>query len=408
MTKLVWLAILTLTLMMAAAAACGDSGEPSGEPVVVGAVFDYSGDLAGYGQEMQKAAELAMEVVNEAGGVLGRPMEAYFVDGGTNPATSTAAATSLVTEEGVQVLLGPVISGATLSVAREVTIPHKRLHISAAATSSAMTTLEDDDYVFRAQMSNAVQGVALAQLAAERNYETAAVIFVDNPFGLDLSAVFTESFEAAGGRVIAQVPQVPGKASYAEEVAQALEGEPDVVVPMSYEGSLKVYLREIAEAGYAGEFLFAPPAKNQAIFDEVGVEAFEGSLGIEVSAPQNEATAAFASMYEEKYGEPPTAQLLGETFDIFILAALAIERAGTHEAEAVRDALRRVSNPPGKIVGPGDVEEALRLVREEEDVDYQGVVGSLNFDENGDVRSPIGVWTILNGRVAFTGWYQVP
>ncbi len=408
MTRLVWLAVLALALTMAAIAGCGDSGEPSGEPVVVGAVFDYSGDLAGYGQEMQKAAELAMAVVNDAGGVLGRPMEAYFIDGATNPATSTAAALSLVNEERVQALLGPVTSGATLAVANEVTIPHKRLHISVAATSSAMTTLEDDDYVFRAQMSNAAQGVALAQLASEQNYETAAVIFVDNPFGLDLSAVFTESFEAAGGRVIAQVPQVPGEASYAEEVAQALEGEPDVVVPMSYEGSLRVYLREIAESGYAGEFLFAPPAKNQGLFDEVGVEAFEGSLGIEVSAPQNEATAAFASMYEERYGEAPTAQLLGETFDVFILAALAIERAGTYEAEAVRDALRRVSNPPGAAVGPGDMERAMGLVRAGEDVDYEGVRGSLNFDENGDVRSPIGVWTIREGKVEFTGRYQVP
>ena len=77
---------------------------------------------------------------------------------------------------------------------------------------------------------------------------------------------------------------------------------------------------------------------------------------------------------------------------------------------AIRDALRRVANPPGEAVGPGveGIARALALIAEVEDVNYEGASGPVDFDENGDVTGPIEVWKIEDGEIRSTGRLKLP
>ena len=403
------LSLLPLALAALALAGCsGEPGPPSGKTVKVGAVFDFTGDLSEYGPRMRNAASLAVEVVNDAGGVLGRPLEAVYRDGATDGQTSSAAALDLIEGEGVEVIIGPVSSGATLQVATDVTTPRGVLHISPAATSPVLTTLDDGDFFFRARVSDNAQGVVLARLARELGYDTAAVMHVDNAFGEELARVFREGFEGAGGTVTAVVSQSPGRSTYAAQLMQAVRDAPDVLVVMSYPESLEVYLREALDGGYIDTFLFSAPARSQRVFDALGPSRFEGLYGTDVGSPVGETTLAFRAMYEDRYVESASAPLIAEAFDVLILAALAIERAGKYEGATVRDALRQVSGPPGEKVGPLDVARALELVREGRDVDYQGVSGPLDFDGNGDVLNDIEIWRIVDGKITSTGRYETP
>ena len=382
--------------------------EPSGEPVKIGSVLDFTGDLGAYGKPMRNAVDIAAELINDAGGVLGSPVKAVHKDGGTSAQIATDAANALVKTDGVPVIVGPLGSGFTIAVAQAVTIPNEVVQISPSATSPALSILEDSDFLYRTAVSDAAQGVVLARLARELGYETAGLLYVNNAYGEGLARVFTESFEEAGGTVTASVPQEPDQPSYVSELENATEGDPDVLVAMSYPVSAGVYLREAIEGDYIDNFMFVDGTKSQDMFDTLGAENFEGFYGTAPGAQESDSTAVFRILYEERFGELPTDPFLGETFDAFAIAALAIEKAGEYNGPAVRDAMREVANAPGIKVGPGDFAKALDLIRRGEDIDYEGVAGSQNFDENGDVLNTIEIWKIEGGAITSTGRFETP
>ncbi len=381
---------------------------PSGDPVKVGVVMDYTGDLGPYGRDMQKGVDLAVRLVNEAGGVLGRPIEAVHRDGGSSAQISTDAANGLVKAEGVQAIVGGIGSGFTLAIANAVTIPNGIVQISPSATSPALTVLDDNDYLYRAAVSDASQGVVLARLARELGYDSAAAIYVNNAYGEGLANVFETNFTALGGTVTALVPQEANQPSYVSELENAVADNPDVLVTMSYPVSAGVYLREAIEGDYINAFLFTDATKNQDLFDGIGPENFEGMLGTAPGTPFTDDTRIFQIEYEKAYGFYSEQPFVGESFDAFAIIALAIEQAGAYESMAIRDSMRAVANPPGIKVGPGDFAKALDLIRRGEDIDYEGVAGSQNFDDNGDVLNSIEIWQIKDGKVAGTGRYETP
>ena len=181
-----------------------------------------------------------------------------------------------------------------------------------------------------------------------------------------------------------------------------------LLVAIGYPESAGVYLREALEGQYADQFLFVDGTKNQDMLNRLGANQFEGMFGTAPGTPESDASRIFRKLYEERFGQLPTNPFIGETFDAFVLLAFAIEKAGLNEGPAIRDALREVANPPGEKVGPGDVRRALELIRNGEDIDYEGVAGSQNIDANGDVSNAIEIWRIEGGQITSTGRFESP
>lgn len=144
------------------------------------------------------------------------------------------------------------------------------------------------------------------------------------------------------------------------------------------------------------------------MFDAIASDKLEGSYGTAPGTPMSDATKAFLRLYEERYGESVDIPLVVEAFDAFTLAALAIEKAGEYDGAVAQAALREVSNPPGVKIGPGDIAKALKLIRSGQDIDYEGVTGPQNFDENGDVLNAIEIWQVRNGKITPTGRCEKP
>jgi ABC-type branched-subunit amino acid transport system substrate-binding protein len=401
-----------MPLLFLAAVACGGAAQPpapvAAGPVKIGTILAFTGDLANFGPPMRNGADLAVEQINNGGGVLDRTLEVVHKDEGTSSQVSIEAARALINVEGVNAIVGPISSGTTQSVAETVTVPQQIVQISPSATSPALTVLGDNDFLFRTTVSDAAQGVVLAKLAREQGFNTASALYVNNAYGEGLANVFKESFEAEGGQVMELVPQESGQPSYVSELRRATGGNPDVLVAIGYPESAGVYLREAVEGGFAEKFMFVDGTKNQEMFDTLGAAQFEGSFGTAPGAPESDAKSTFERLYEEKFGELPTNPFIGETFDAVALIALAIEKAGSDESLAIRDALRDVANPPGEQVGPGDLPHALELIRNGQDIDYEGVAGAQNFDENGDVANAIEIWKIEGGKITSTGRFETP
>ena len=324
-------------------------------------------------------------------------------DSGTSPQIATDAASALVNVDGVEAIVGSLSSGVSIAVAESVTIPNGAVLVSPASTSPAISSLDDNDLVFRTTVSDAFQGVILAQLANELGYENVATLYINNAYGEGLSTVFAETFESLGGTVSASVPIEGGQASYTSELRQASQGGATVLMAMSYPETAGVYLREAVEGQFFEEFMFVDGTKNQEMFDDLGADNFEGNYGTAPGAPGTPSQTTFKELYTSKLGGEPSSLFISEAFDAAAILALAIAEAGSEDGDDIKAAIRKVANAPGEKVGPGDLAKALQLISEGEDIDYVGAAGEQEMDENGDVLNTIEIWKIEGGQVTSTG-----
>lgn len=378
------------------------SPEASGDGLKIGMLVPFTGDLSDFGPAFWNSAELAVEEINSAGGVLGQPIILVRADDGTSPQQGVEEARRLVEIERVSAIIGAAASGVTLPVAEQVTGPAGVVQISPASTSPALTVANDNDFLFRTTISDAAQGVVLAALAQEQGFATACTMYTNNAYGQGLSEVFTEEFERLGGTVTTQIPHEQEQASYASEIATCTADNPDVLAAISYPESARVYMREAVEQGAVEQFLFVDGTKSEEMFADLGWEHFEGMWGTAPGALDTDAGAAFDDAYEAKFGRRPELPFLREVYDAVYVIALAAEKAGSTDPTAIRDALRDIANAPGETIlpGPDGWAQAVELLAAGEDINYEGAASPADFDENGDVlKGAIEVWRVQDGAI---------
>ena len=336
--------------------------EESGEPIRIGTLIDVTGDLAVFGPPIVAATDLAALLINEAGGINGREIEMVHRDSGTSPQIATDAASALVNIDGVEAIVGSLSSGVTLAVAESVTIPNGAVLMSPASTSPAISALNDNDFVFRTTVSDALQGVIAAQVASQLGYDNVATLYINNAYGEGLSDVFSETFESLGGTVSAAVPIEGGQASYVSELRQASQGGATVLMAMSYPETAGVYLREAVEGQFFEDFMFVDGTKNQEMFDQIGADNFEGNYGTAPGAPGTPTQEKFKELYASKLDGDPSSIFISEAFDAAAILALAIAEAGSEDGDDIKAAIRKVASAPGEKVGPGDLPRAVELI----------------------------------------------
>ena len=376
--------------------ACGED-----EPVKIGSLMEFTGELSEFGTLMDQGVMLAADQVNEAGGVLGGiQIEVVSEDAGTTDVTAVDAARKLVDVDGVSAIVGPLRSSHTQAVARAVTIDGEVPLMSPSATSPTITVLDDNNFVFRTAPSDAFQGVVLANLAFALGYRSAGALYINDAYGQGLADQFEASFTALGGQAVT-VPHEPEQPSYASELAQATANDPDVLVAISFPVSAGVYVREAIESGAADTFLFVDGSKSKDLIDAVGAEALEGMYGTAPEALENAARAQFDGDYTAAYDNDLSLPFIRESYDAAVIFALAAEAAGSADPVDIRNSIRAVSAPPGEEVGPGvdEIKRALELLRDGQQINYQGASGPVDVDENGDVTGAMGIWKITNGEL---------
>jgi len=159
--------------------ASGDRQKVS-EEVTVGGLLPLSGDLAVYGQTVQKGINLAVKQINQAGGPLGLELNVVYRDTQTDPTALRDSAEKLVNVDKVPAIVGPMIRS---DVATPVTAPNHVVIISPSNTPTWVTELDDDDYTFRTTASDAIQGQVLGRLAWEVGYRKASILYINDPYG---------------------------------------------------------------------------------------------------------------------------------------------------------------------------------------------------------------------------------
>jgi ABC-type branched-subunit amino acid transport system substrate-binding protein len=374
--------------------------------VKIGTLIPLTGPLAEFGPNFRKAADLAAGHLKAAG----LNLQLIQADDETSAIPAVAAARKLIDVDRVPAVVGAAASGVTIPVAESVTIPNKVVQISNASTSPLITVLPADqgqDFLFRTCPSDALQGVVLGKLAVELQYKAAAAIYVSNPYGQGLAEQFKKSFERRGGKVTAMVPHDEAPApTYVAELRKAVQGKPDVLAAISYPGHASIYLREAIEGNYIKKFLFCDGTKSLEVVKAIGAKHAEGMMGTAPGSVLTSGYNVFIAEYGKAYGEVPPLPYMTNMYDAVAVVGLAVKAAqidGIKEMTgvAIRDRLRKVANPPGEVVGPGasDLKKALQVLENKQEINYEGAAGSCDFDENGDVVTPIEVWKFGDGKI---------
>lgn len=382
----------------------------------LGQISPFTGSAAEFGAFYRDAVALGVEHINQAAEeVLGGPIVAEHIteDSATLPTPAIESARKLVDADGVAAIIGSWSSGVTTAIAESVTIPSGVLQISNGSTSPLISVLPSDseaDLLFRTTAPDTLQGVVAAQLATgeimeDYAFETASTIYINNPYGQGLSNAFVNSFEKRGGTVHQEVPH-PGEVqpTYRSQISAAMQQDPDLLMIVSYPGHTAVILQEVRDFFDMSDWQFVDGNQSTAVLEAVGAETLAGKLGTAPGQnPDSEAYANFAEAYKERFDHeriPPfTASAYDAAIVIGLAAAKAIAEGATDSSEltgtALRDQLRPVSNPPGEMVMGGTQEaitEAMGMISEGQDIDYAGASGATDFDDNGDVVTPIVIW----------------
>jgi ABC-type branched-subunit amino acid transport system substrate-binding protein len=363
--------------------------------IKIGTLLSHTGPLKEFGPNLQNGVVLAAKQMKAAG----FEIELVHEDSETSAIPATNAAKKMVEVNKVVAIVGALSSGVTVPVAESVTIPAGVILISPASTSPLITVLPSDqkrDFLFRTCPSDALQSVVAGKLAASYN-KTASVLYVNNPYGQGLAEGFKKSFEKMGGKVLAMVPHDEKAAeSYNAELKKALAGNPDRLAAFSYPDHAKIYLKESLEFFKFGRFLFCDGTKSQDIVKALGVKAVANQMGTAPGTAGGTPFVTFSADYKVEYGKLPPLPFITNAYDgaaVVGLAAYAAKVKGLPLTAAnIRDYLRIVANPPGVVIMPGEFKKAFDLLKQGKPINYEGAAGSVDFDKNGDVITPIEVW----------------
>lgn len=372
---------------------------PDGGQLKIGYLADFSGSLAEFGPEIQTGVELAIAQINAAGGINGQDVLLVVGDTGLDETKGVEEARRLVEVEGVHAIVGPLASGITAAVAEAVTVDAEVPTISPSATSPAITGVDDNGFLFRSTISDAAQGVILAQLAADEGITNVGVLYENSAYGQGLADVFETNFEGT----VSSSPFENGQASYLSELQGVTDGEAEYLVAIGYPTEAQVFVREALENTLFSKFLFVDGTKSQDLVDSLGADVLEGFKGTAPSAgPESDALTAWNTAYEAAYGELPTRPFVREAYDATIAIALAAAKAPSLDGAALRDALVEVSSPDGDVVIPSEesIVAGLATIAAGGDVNYEGTATTLDWNAAGDVTTGfVGIWVYQDGAI---------
>ena len=332
-------AVLGATLLSSVFAGCGS--KESGDTIKVGANFELTGNVANYGNATIEGLQLAIDEANEAGGVGGKKIELVSVDDKSEAAESINAATKLISDDDVKVIVGPATTGLVLAETQTAT--DAKVPIIAPCATSPEATVENGKvkpYVFRSCFIDPQQGEVMATFAAKDLKAKTAVIYVDNSsdYSKNLAKVFKEKFEAAGGKVVMEEAFLQKDQDFKATLTKLKTANADVMfVPAYYEEVGKI-VKQAREMGINSAILGTDGWDDTKVVDIAGADALNNTFFSTHYSEKDAEVQGFIEAYKKKFNRAPNVfAALG--YDAGKMLVDALKRAGSGDTEKIREAL---------------------------------------------------------------------
>jgi ABC-type branched-subunit amino acid transport system substrate-binding protein len=383
--------------------------------IPVGQIVPFTGSAAEFGKYYRDAAQLAFDQINVAakeafgGPIIGNHITA---DSNTLPTPAIAAARKMVEADNVPAMIAAWSSGVTVAIATSVTIPAGVLQVGNGTTSPLVSVLPEDkdaDLLFRTSPSDVLQGIVAAELASgniipDYKFTKVSTVYINNPYGQGLSNAFAAAFEKRGGKVLAQVPHPEEvQPTYKSQIQTALQGDPELIIAVTYPAQTAAIIKEARDIFNFTKFQFTDANRSDDVLKAVGGETLAGQMGTVPSAdPDSPTYKTFAELFKKTYNYDTVPPFTETTYDAAMVIGLAMAKAVADgktadqiTGEVLAQNLRPVCNPPGEKIMAGsqdDITKGLKLIAAGSDTDYVGAGGSVDFDDNGDVKTPYAIW----------------
>ncbi|WP_341729426.1 ABC transporter substrate-binding protein [Brooklawnia sp.] len=372
-------AVAAATLSLSLLAGCGGGSSSSdSDSVKIGVNYELSGNVATYGDASVKGVELAVEELNAAGGINGKPIEIVKYDTKSEPAEATTLATKLMTQDDVITVIGPATSGsfkATIPVANQNKIPV----VSGSATAEDVTVSNGkvQEYAFRTCFSDSFQGTAMASFAAAQLGAKTAVIIKDtsSDYAKGLAENFAAKFQSEGGTIVSEEGYVAGDTDFQAILTRIKSQSFDAIYLPGYYNEVGLIIKQARELGITAPILGGDGYESPTLLQLGGASALNDVYYTNHYSPldsDNAKVTDFIAAFKAKYNEEPSAfSALG--YDTAYFVADAIERAGDQPTgESVKDAMAST-------------------------VDFEGVTGTFSIDANHDPDKSALVIGLTNG-----------
>ncbi len=334
------------------------------EPLVIGAVNPLSGTNAVQGRDMKRGQELALDEINAAGGINGRPLEIIWEDTESNADKGMQAVRKLVEKDNVPLIIGAYSSAVSLPTGKW-TNSKKVIQISVASTAPELRNI--GPYFFNVIGLDEVMGIKLAEFAIESGAQTYASIVVDNPFGLGIETWTAKTIEKAGGQWIEALRYKENQSDYKPVIKKLFARNPEVVFFTAYGTDAELIMAQAFEMGLKPSKGWYAAYMTMWYHDVIPKTA-EGVKGVVVGRHggprfkhyQEAYWKKFGPVYQKLYQRPVMQTAFGAyAYDATWIAALALKRA-------------EGSNPD-------DIVKALHQVG----MAYDGATGDKSFDQDG-------------------------
>lgn len=366
--------------------------------IKVGAPFALSGSIAELAADMKGGAVLAARHVNEQGGVLGQAYELLFEDSACNPDKAVKVVTQLIQDKNVSAIIGPVCSAATLRQAQSVSIPAGVVTLSVASASFLISSLRDNDQVFRVALSSAFKGKVMAEYALAQGVTDIALSFASDGYNTGVAKVFADTFKAGGGKVAVNQAHQPDKPDYKREVSALVRGSANLVIFAYYNSSGIQLLKDAFATGKVAQVFGPDGMLAPELIDELGEDALKSTRLLNDSVDETRKAFKIWQAYADAAKLPASGPFVANSYDAAFMMALAIQAAGTADRAAISAGLRAISGPEGEVIYPGEFEKAKRILAAGGKINYEGGSGSVDFDKQGDISGVISVNQVEDGK----------
>ena len=309
----------------------------------IGFINHLTGDAAAYGQSMKKGTEVALDVINGAGGINGVPVEVIYEDDRLNAADAQTALLKLAQTDKVPVVLGSSSSTLSLSICPKT----NELNIVQVAQVSTAPTLKDcGPYFFSVMASDTAQGPEWVKVAEHLGVKEAAVMYINNDYGIGVKDTFIKAFEEAGGTVLIAQPFEVGAKDFRTEILKVKDTNPTLVFIVDHVAEGSIVIKQAKELGMDVQWVTCVSLIAEEVLDLAG-EAAEGVMGLRAGSTQTPQYEQFHDAFVEKFDQEPTIWA-DFAYDAMTLVAKAIEKGG-YTSDGIQKALFEVAED---YVGP--------------------------------------------------------
>ncbi|MFC5830907.1 ABC transporter substrate-binding protein [Nonomuraea insulae] len=354
----------------------------------IGTVLPQTGSLAYLGPPMFGGVNLALKEINDAGGVLGKPVAKFDTDSGDTTTNIASQSVDKLLAQKADAIIGAASSSVSESVIDKITGAGV-VQFSPANTSDKFTTINDRGLYFRTAPPDRLQGRVLGDLIVADGNDTVGILAMQDSYGTGLADQVEKTVTDGGAQVVERVAYDPKAAEFSADVSKVKAKNPKAIVLIGFEETAKVVQELVKQGLTSDKYKWYMVDGNMSNTNFAGTP--KGTMdGVKGTLPGAEAPEEFQKRLAAVDPDLSEFTYATESYDAVTLVALAAEAAKDDAGAAIAGKLVEVSKGGTKCAG---FKECVDLLKAGTDIDYDGVSGPVDFNDVGDPSvATIGVY----------------